>query len=118
MAGKILIGCKLPHGLQLAVTGSTQMVVLNGQNQNSLGKEYYVPLQPYGITEVDTDFWAKWKKENAGLVMVKNGFVFEAPTDKPAELAEKVKDTDKTGLEPINQADIKKDGVEIDTQGK
>lgn len=108
----VLIGCKLPHGLQLQLADKPDIVVLNGQNQNGYSKDMYVPPVPYGETEVDADFWNAWKKENAGLDFVKNGLVFEAPVGKPAELAAKAKDTDKTGLEPLNQADIAKSGVE------
>lgn len=110
----VLIGCKLPHGLQLQLADdeSETVVVLNGQNQNGYSKDMYVPPVPYGETKVDADFWNAWKKENAGLDFVKKGLVFEAPVGKPAELAAKAKDTDKTGLEPLNQADIAKSGVQ------
>ena len=114
----ILIGCKLPHGLQLQVTERPEVVVLNGQNQNAIDRDFYVPTTPFGETEIDNDFWQAWKKENAGLDMLKNGLIFEAPVGKPAELKAKAKDAPKSGLEPNNPKEIKKDGVEVDTQGK
>lgn len=112
----ILIGCKLPHGLQLQVTERPEVVVLNGQNQHAVGKDFYVPNAPYGETEIDAEFWQAWKKENAGLDMLKNGLIFEAPVGKSAELKAKAKDSGKTGLEAIDPKAIAKDGVAVDTQ--
>lgn len=110
----VLIGCKLPHGLQLSLVGKPEVqVILNGQNQHAKGKDYFVPLTAYGETEIDNDFWQAWKKENEGLDMVKNGLIFEAPVNKPTELSAKAKDTAPSKLEPIDPKAIAKDGVQV-----
>ena len=93
MAKTVLIGCKLPNGIILEV--GDQQVELNGLNKCA------IIGATHGSTNVDADFWAAWKTQNSTFSALKNGAIFEASSE--SEAAAKVKDTGKTGLEPMPQ---------------
>jgi hypothetical protein len=90
----VKIGCKLPHGLELAV-GETK-VTLNGANQHTIHTRL---IGEYGVTDVDASFWAEWLKTWADSAMVKSGSVFEAKDE--ASVKAKAKDQGKTGFEQL-----------------
>ena len=81
MAGLVKVGCTLPHGFVAEVNGVK--VVIAGANQNT--SEYYPLLGDFGITDVDADFWAAWKKENCNSRLVLSGAVYDAKDEKSAK---------------------------------
>jgi hypothetical protein len=89
----MIIGCKLPNGIVLEV--GEKSVEINGLNKS------VIIGATHATTEVDNDFWQAWKKEHADFPALKSGAIFEAKTEKDAAVA--VKDTGKTGLEPMPQ---------------
>lgn len=95
MAKIILIGCKLPNGLIIEHPVSGKKAEINGLNKAVIIGATHV------TTEIDADVWDAWKAQNATFPALKNGSIFEAANAK--EAAAIVKDTDKTGLEPLPQ---------------
>lgn len=89
----MIIGCKLPNGIVLEV--GEKSVELNGLNKSM------IVGATHATTEVEDSFWQAWKKTHAGFSAFKSGSIFEAKSEKDAEVA--VKDTSKTGLEPLAQ---------------
>lgn len=93
MAKPILIGCKLPNGIILDVDGKT--AELNGLNKS------VIIGATYALTTLDADFWTAWKAQNLAYPALVSGSIFEAASDSEAKAI--VKDTDKTGFEPMPQ---------------
>lgn len=101
----VIIGCRLPSGLLLELS--------NGQTQELAGQRQAQERSPiitlsnedYGLTEVDADFWAQWKKEFAGFQPLESGAIFEAKDRKDAEAIHKELKKEKTGHEPLPQTD-------------
>lgn len=107
MAGIIKIGCTLPHGLVAEVEGVK--VVFAGANQNC--SEFRPLLGDYGITEVDADFWARWKKENINSRWIQSGVIYEAKDEKSIKDKGDDRKTIDTGFKPL---DPNSNGVETD----
>lgn len=95
---KLIIGCRLPNGIVLEHPKDSRIrVKLNGIH-NSLIKG-----STYGITRVDRDFWAAWRKEHAEFAPLKSGAIFEAGSEGEAKsIAKELVDTP-TGLEPMRK---------------
>jgi hypothetical protein len=93
MAKTVTIGCKLPNGIVLEI--GEQQVEIDGLNKSVIIGATHV------TTVVDADFWAAWKAKNATFSALKSGAIFEASNAN--EAAAIVKDTGKTGLEPMPQ---------------
>lgn len=99
---KILIGCRLPHGVTLhhpdpEKRESVKPVMLKGLRDSK------IIGAPYATTEVDADFWDVWKKAYADYAPLKNGAIFEARTANEAEKKGDEFADEKTGFEPMAQ---------------
>ena len=93
---KILIGCKLPHGIVLTHPQKEELsVTLDGLNKSAIIGSTFVQ------TEVEEEFWNVWKQANKDSKLLSSGALFEAKNQK--DLLSASKDTGKTGFEPLNQ---------------
>lgn len=101
---KILIGCRLPHGLTLTHPTSKKTVTIDGLNKLK------VIGSTHAVTEVDADFWATWKTVYSDYKPLKNGSLFEARGVREADDKGKELAAEKTGFEPMAQdtAGVKK----------
>lgn len=109
MAGTVIVGCKLPHGLEAQIAGKT--VVLNGSNSATI-------IGGYGLTQgVDKDGFEAWLLAYADLPYVKNELVFAQESAKSAAAQATENAAEKTGLEGL---DPKKPapGIEPDSDQK
>lgn len=96
MAKIVVVGCKLPHGINIEhPMDPTKTVELKGKNKSLIvGAEY-------ATTEVDGDFWEQWAAVNKEFPAVKSGAIFVAKTlTDAAAIAAEFKDR-KTGFEPM-----------------
>lgn len=110
MSKKVLIGCRLPHGLVLEYRGVS--VTLKGKNSKVLPSVgIYVPEQDFATTEVDADFWEAWIKEHSTFPAVTSNSIFVAKDPSSAEAVAKELRAESTGfeqLDPIKEKDVKK----------
>jgi len=105
---KILIGCRLPHGLVLEHKGVS--VTLKGKNSRVVAG-LYVPEQDYATTEVDAEFWEAWSKEHSTFPAVTSNSIFVAKDSSSAEAVAKELRAESTGfeqLDPAKEKDVKK----------
>lgn len=98
MAEKIVIGCKLPHGLILEYPGKPEITVeLAGLNKTRIiGSEC-------AFTDVDADFWSAWKSKNKEFPALLSKAIFEAKSIAEAESKAVEFAGEKTGFEPLAQ---------------
>jgi hypothetical protein len=93
---KMIIGCRLPNGIVLEhPKDPRQKVTLNGVNKS------LIKGSTYGITRVDRDFWAAWRKEHGEFPALKMGSIFEAGSEGDAKAV--ARDLPPTGLEPMRK---------------
>lgn len=91
----IVVGCKLPHGLILSVTGAPD-VELNGTNSANI-------IGGYGLTEgVDGALFAQWLTVNHQHPAVVNGLIFAQASVADAKAQAKDGANIKNGFEGIN----------------
>lgn len=105
---KILIGCRLPHGLVLEHKGVS--VTLKGTNSRVVAG-LYVPEQDFATTEVDAEFWEAWSKEHSTFPAVTSNSIFVAKDSSSAEAVAKELRAESTGfeqLDPAKEKDVKK----------
>lgn len=94
MADTVIVGCKLPHGLEVQISGKT--VVLNGANSTAI-------VGGYGLTrDVDKAGFDAWLLAYADLPYVKNELVFAQATEKSAVSQATEQEAEKTGLEGLD----------------
>ncbi|WP_063658033.1 hypothetical protein [Candidatus Arsenophonus triatominarum] len=104
--GKIIVGCKLPHGLKATVKNET--IELKGANACAI-------YGGFGITEgVDEAWFNVFSKTYAQAGFIKKGLIFKVTDQKSFSSAAKERAQVKTGLEPINpkKATVKPTEVE------
>lgn len=93
---KILIGCRLPHGLTIThpARPNIKATIAGFHASKIIGATY-------STTEVDADLWAAWKAVYTDYKPLKTGAIFEARSG--TEAGEKAKDLvkEKTGFEPL-----------------
>src|SRR5262245_15898253 len=109
-----VVGCKLPHGLNLDLIlkkgadgqpDETQRILLKGKNASHI-------VGGYGLTQnVPKEAFEQWLKDNARRKFVRNGSVFMEVSEQRARSAAKERRGEKTGLEAIDPL-AKKNGVE------
>lgn len=99
MSKKIVIGCRLPHGIVLEHAGRS--VELNGRNKHVFGG-LYVPEYDYGTTEVDADFWEAWIKEHPTFPAVLSNAIFVAKTEADLKAIGNELKQEKTGMEQLD----------------
>lgn len=105
---KILIGCRLPHGLVLEHKGVS--VTLKGKNSRVVAG-LYVLEQDFATTEVDAEFWEAWSKEHSTFPAVTSNSIFVAKDSSSAEAVAKELRAESTGfeqLDPAKEKDVKK----------
>jgi len=98
---KVLIGCRLPHGLKLHHPNPDvhETVTLAGYHSNKLVTREGRPAQLFATTQVDADFWAAWKTAYSSYKPLRDGKIFEATNEQQAALKAKEMEKDKTGFE-------------------
>ncbi|RYY79937.1 MAG: hypothetical protein EOO69_04530 [Moraxellaceae bacterium] len=106
MAGKVIVGCKLPHGIRAELDG--QVVEFKGTNSSNI-------IGGHGITEnVDKDFWDAWLAKNQGLAFVRNGFLFAETKAASTKAKAKEQEAEKTGFEPVDPEELPKGLEQLD----
>lgn len=99
----VSIGCKLPHGLQIAVDNDPRRLTLRGAN---------APGAAFGcgFTLVDEAFFDAWAAQvTPEFGPLKGGQIFKQPTAEKAKGEAKSRRKETTGFE---QAEPAKEGVE------
>jgi hypothetical protein len=90
----VTVGCKLPHGLHLDLSG--KRVTLVGANSSSL-------IGGHGITEgVDKEFFERWMKTFRDSAFVKNGLIFAHDNANNTKAEAKEKADNETGFEGLD----------------
>lgn len=93
-AAKVVVGCKLPHGLILTVGGTS--VELNGTNSTDI-------VGGYGLTpDVDGSFFDAWLRENNQHPAIAGGFIFAHETTAEAKAQAKDNAANRNGFEGID----------------
>lgn len=104
-----IVGCKLPHGLnvQLKVSGSLVPFALKGRNAARI-------IGGYGLTQgVPRDAMADWLDEHKDMPAVRNKFIFMHSDMASARAHARENEKHTTGLEPIDPMDSKRVGHSI-----
>ncbi len=121
-AGKVMVACKMPHGLHLRLfttrmanepsPGGTREVQQSQQvgpgvfvRGNAVAQGATLPypvIGGYALTEVDEDFWKKWEAQNADSDIVKNKLVFANRGSDHVTGQAKEQAGEKSGFERIN----------------
>lgn len=95
---RVVIGCKLPHGLILDhPLDPSKKVEINGLNRS------LIIGATYATTEVDGEFWEQWKTVHKDFPAIKSGAIFEAGNATEAAAVAKELEGEKTGFEPMEQ---------------
>lgn len=123
----VWIGLKLPRGLTLTLgdfhnvdrptfgggVKPTRTYIPDPSKGSVRLKGYAVPfgkipnypiIGDFGLTEVDRDWWNKWKTLNAGFDLLKTGLIFEHGDKSSVEAYAEEHAEIKCGLEPMDPA--------------
>lgn len=117
MAEQVLIGCKLPNGVQLRVGNTVHAlkgVAVPAQARGNRAFPTYAISDSAAFTSVPKDFWDEWKRlHGSTYVPYVRGFIFDAKDIKSgkAEASEKAKEV--TGFEAVDPTK-KKNGLEAE----
>ena len=110
MSKKVLIGCRLPHGLILEHPLNPDVkVTLKGKNSRVVAG-LYVPEQDFAMTEVDSDFWEAWIATNKAFPAITSNAIFVAKDAGSAESIAKELRNEATGMEqldPVKESEVK-----------
>lgn len=94
MADTVVVGCKLPNGLEILLGGKS--VVLNGANSAAI-------IGGYGLTgDVDKAAFEEWLLDFADAPFVKNELVFAQANERSAKSKAEENAKEKTGLEGLD----------------
>lgn len=102
----VVIGCRHPCGIILDILKGSEIVKvrLNGQNSTQARSPIVLLSEDdYGVTDVDADFWAEWKKTHATFDPLVTGTIFEAKSQNDAKAIHRELKAEKTGHEPMPQ---------------
>lgn len=115
-----VVGCKLPHGLNLDLVlakdadgkpTKAQRILLKGKNSAHI-------VGGYGLTHnVPKEPFERWLVENSARPFVKNGSVFMQDSEKNAKAAARERRAERTGFEsidPTSKTDPRVRGLEHD----
>lgn len=99
----VTVGCKLPHGLHLALHEKqgdewieTQRVTVAGANAAEI-------IGGHGITTgVPKDFWDEWLRRNKNSPAVRNGLIFADESAARVAGASNERKANRTGFEGID----------------
>lgn len=117
MAETILVGCKLPHGLNLDLRDAqgniTARVKLPGNSGFTLpnpDRKFKNPTTVYGdtFTEVEKDHWDAWLKKHKTHPAVVNGAIYAASQQEDAIVQARNHEDENVGF---NKIDPKRFGV-------
>lgn len=105
---KVIVGCKLPHGIILEnPLDPAHKVELNGLNKiEIIGADH-------ATTEVDGEFWNLWETSNPDFAALKSGAIFVAKTVADAKAIAKEFKGEKTGFDKL-VPDAKENGVKTE----
>jgi hypothetical protein len=106
MPGKVIVGCKLPHGLVISHPNAPEKkAVIQGLNKSIIKGASHV------MTHVDADLWEAWASTHKDFPALKSKAIFVAKTQDEADGKSKDLSKVKTGLEPMPQEalGVKKD---------
>lgn len=102
------VTCKLPHGLVLRLydmvpgDDGKKTPVIKGGEVVLAGANASQIYGGFGLTQVPTDFWEEWVRQNKSLPALANGLLFAEPKrDRAIDRAEDQSDA-KTGTEPLD----------------
>lgn len=120
---KTTIFCRLPSGLTLDLYNVAELkeralsatpvisppkpiqsVTLNGAKHDPKRRHHALGIA--GRTEIDSNFWNEWKKQNPNFSALKNGDIFAAKDNTQGEKMLKERKAEKTGFEPINPEEL------------
>lgn len=94
MGDTVIVGCKLPHGLEVQIGGKT--VVLNGANSSTI-------VGGYGLTPgVDKAAFDEWLATYADFPAVQKELIFAQATEKSAAAQANEQAAEKTGFEGLD----------------
>jgi len=95
----VVVGCKLPHGLQidLPISGAIERIHLRGNNDARI-------IGGYGLTpNVPADAFKQWLLNHKDFKYVRKGMVFiESDMARARSRAKEMRNEAKTGMEPLN----------------
>ncbi len=106
---KVLVGCRLPHGLIIEhPTDPNKKVELQGRNKSRIIGATHC------VTEVDGEFWQAWQMFHEKHPALKSGAIFVAKDSKSVKAKARELEKQRTGFEQMSQAqgDLKKLGIE------
>ncbi|MBV1833072.1 hypothetical protein [Novacetimonas pomaceti] len=116
MADKILIGCRLPHGLTLPpMKEGAEPVTLKGAYSHPSFNAASGHIAPwaYGKTMADADLWAEFKKQYGDKFKpLSSGAIFEVKKPADAEKMAIERQDERTGLERISPDDLARDKLQ------
>ena len=97
MSAKIVVGCKLPHGIIIEhPADQSKTAEINGKNKSLIvGAEY-------ATTEIDGDLWDAWIAKNKDFPALASGAIFVAKSVADASAMAKEFKGRKTGFEAMN----------------
>jgi hypothetical protein len=137
---KVIVSCKLPHGLVIEAREVSYFTGPNGEQiptykvldsarlrgsaearrMESDGKvmgEVPLVVEGYGLTEVSKDLWEAWLAQNKDSALVKSNLVYASPKiDLAKSQAREQGPQVKSGLEPLDPTRPEK-GVEPVPEG-
>jgi hypothetical protein len=118
MAEKVLIGCKLPHGLYLDLHDKNNTLIARVKITGCAGftlpnpdRKFQNPVTVHGdaFTLVDKAHWEEWLKVHASHPAVLNGAIYASAKQVDAEAKAKEHETEDVGF---NKVDPKNFGVQ------
>ena len=93
---KVIIGCRLPHGLVLSHPLEPGVkVTIAGMNSSKIIGATHV------TTEIDADLWDAWKIIHKDFKPFVSGAIFEAKSEADATAKAKELKKEKTGFERL-----------------
>lgn len=122
----MLVGCKLPHGLEISHEGVT--VALNGANvgydgdnpwKNGAAPDSYDRISGVGLTKLEgkqVDAFKAWMElSGKGHGPVKSGMIFLVANKTEANQEAKLLEDEKTGFDGLDPSKDLPDGLSTDT---
>lgn len=110
MSKTVLVGCKLPCGIEL--DGPRGTITINGKNTSMIANGF-------GLTHIDETDWAYLLAVYSTHAAFKNNAIFATGSDSVADVAELAEDlkSEKTGMEGLDPTKPGA-GVEPEDKGK
>ena len=100
---KVIIGCKLPHGIVLTHPKTGETVEIKGINSHASALIISPTVIEHATTEVDAEFYETWKVAHKDFKPLTSGAIFEAKNAADLSAIAKERKQVKTGFEPLPQ---------------